>query len=65
MCIRDRVINISIEENINPTLFFSKKSQKSFLMLALEEGLEDALSKITSWRSSLIRDPLNKILKGY
>ena len=52
-------------KEINPTLFFSKKSQKDFLRLALDDGLDNALKNITKWRSGLIRDPLNKLLQDY
>jgi ribonuclease D len=61
----DAVVYIAEFEKINPTLFFSKKSQKEFLRLALDDGLENALTKITNWRSTLIKDPLNKLLKDF
>ena len=52
-------------ENINPTLFFSKKSQKDFLRLTLDIGLENALNKITSWRSELIETPISSLFKDF
>ena len=52
-------------QKINPTLFFSKKSQKDFLRLALDIGLENALNKITSWRSELIAIPISSLLKDF
>jgi ribonuclease D len=52
-------------KNINPTLFFSKKSQKDFLRLTLDIGLENALNKITSWRSELIETPISILLKDF
>ena len=52
-------------QNINPTLFFSKKSQKDFLRLTLDIGLENALNKITNWRSELIETPISSLLKGF
>jgi len=52
-------------EDINPTLFFSKKSQKDFLRLTLDIGLENALNKITSWRSELIYAPISSLLKDF
>jgi len=52
-------------QNINPTLFFSKKSQKDFLRLTLDIGLENALNKITSWRSELIYAPISSLLKDF
>ena len=59
------VLHISVEEEINPTLLFSKKSQKDFLRLIFSEGIEVASSKITDWRTGLIFDPLNDILQDY
>ena len=52
-------------KGINPTLFFSKKSQKDFLRLTLDIGLENALNKITSWRSELIETPISSLMKGF
>ena len=52
-------------QKINPTLFFSKKSQKDFLRLILDIGLENALNKITSWRSELIAIPISSLLKDF
>ena len=57
------VEEISEHEKINPTLFFSKKSQKEFLRIILVEGLDSACRKITSWRGKLIKEELLKILK--
>jgi hypothetical protein len=59
------VLNIAEKDKINPTLFFSKKSQKEFIRLALDRGSEEALKELTSWRRRLIRDPLNKLLLNY
>ena len=61
----DIVLNIAEREEINPTLFFSKKSQKEFIRLALDQGSEEALKDLTSWRRQLIRDPLNNLLLHY
>ena len=61
----DIVLNIAEKDKINPTLFFSKKSQKEFIRLALDRGSEEALKELTSWRRRLIRDPLNKLLLNY
>ena len=52
-------------QNINPTLFFSKKNQKDFLRLTLDTGLENALNKVTSWRSDLIKTPISSLLKDF
>ena len=57
------VDTISDQEEINPTLFFSKKLQKDFLRLVLNKGLDVACDEITAWRSNLIRDPLLDLLK--
>ena len=59
------VINIAEKESINPTLFFSKKSQKDFLRVSLEKSFEDALQTITCWRQNLIIDPIKDIFKEY
>lgn len=47
---------ISERENINPTLFFSKKVQKDFLRLVFIKGLDYACGEITAWRSKLIKN---------
>jgi ribonuclease D len=57
------VDTISDQEEINPTLFFSKKLQKDFLRLVLNKGLDVACDEITAWRSNLIRDRLLDLLK--
>ena len=59
------VIEISVDNSINPTLFFSKKSQKDFMKLTLDQGLDDSLNKITEWRSNLIKEPLELLLKDF
>ncbi len=61
----DIVLNIAEKYKINPTLFFSKKSQKEFIRLALDRGSEEALKDLTGWRRRLIRDPLNNLLLNY
>tara|TARA_Y100001935_G_scaffold216608_1_gene188415 strand:- start:2180 stop:3007 length:828 start_codon:yes stop_codon:yes gene_type:complete len=57
------VEKISNREKINPTLFFSKKSQKDFLRLALKDGIEPACEEITTWRSQLIKEDILNLLK--
>ena len=57
------VDTISCQEEINPTLFFSKKLQKDFLRLVFNKGLDVACEEITTWRSNLIRDRLLDLLK--
>ncbi len=59
------VIKISVANNINPTLFFSKKSQKEFMRLTLNEGLEESINTITEWRSNLIKKPLEVLLRDF
>ena len=54
---------ISKREKINPTLFFSKKAQKDFLRLVFKDGLELACTKITPWRSQLIKEDILNLLK--
>ncbi len=53
--------NIAEREQINPTMFFSKKSQKEFIRLALGEGMDIAFNEITDWREELIRDFIQDI----
>lgn len=57
------VEKIALSENICPTLFFSKKSQKDFFRLVLLKGLDEASKEITVWRRELIQDDLLEILK--
>jgi len=57
------VEDIASKENINPTLFFSKKAQKDFLRQVLVFGIDEACKQITSWRKNLIRDDLFNLLK--
>ena len=54
---------ISKREKINPTLFFSKKAQKDFLRLVFKEGIELACKEITTWRSQLIKEDIQNLLK--
>ena len=61
----DIVLHVAELEEINPTMFFSKKSQKDFLRLAINEGFEKASSEITSWRYQLIAEPLGSLLQDY
>ena len=61
----DIVLHIADQEKINPTLFFSKKSQKDFLRSTIEKGFEKASSEITSWRCQLIAEPLGSLLQDY
>ena len=61
----DIVLHVAELQEINPTMFFSKKSQKDFLRLAITEGFEKASSEITTWRSQLIVEPLGSLLRDY
>jgi len=54
---------IAIAEQINPTLFFSKKVQKDFLRLVYLVGLDSACKEITPWRSKLIKHKVLELLK--
>ena len=56
------VERIAKKENINHTLFFSKKSQKDFLRLVISCGIEEASNGITIWRRDLIKDQLLDLL---
>ena len=57
------VETISINKQINPTLFFSKKAQRDFLRLVFIEGLDLACKKITPWRSKLIKQEISFLLR--
>ena len=57
------VKKISEREKINPTLFFSKRTQKDFLRLVFKKGLETASKDITAWRSQLIKEDMINLLK--
>jgi len=61
----DIVLHFAELEKINPTMFFSKKSQKDFLRLTINEGFEKASSEITAWRCRLISEPLGSLLQDY
>jgi len=61
----DIVLYVAELKKINPTMFFSKKSQKDFLRLTINEGFEKASSEITSWRCRLIAEPLGSLLQDY
>ena len=54
---------ISKREEINPTLFFSKKAQKDFLRLVFQGGIERAFKEITAWRSQLIKEDILNLMK--
>ena len=57
------VLRISEEQEINPTLFFSKKAQKDFLRLVFIQGLDAACEEITNWRKNLIKNELLELLR--
>ena len=61
----DIVLHVAELKEINPTMFFSKKSQKDFLRLAINEGFEKASSEITTWRSKLLAEPLGSLFQDY
>ena len=61
----DIVLHVAEREKINPTMFFSKKSQKDFLRLTINEGFEKASSEIASWRCRLIAEPLGSLFQDY
>ena len=61
----DIVHHVAEIEQINPTMLFSKKSQKVFLRLAINEGFEKASGDITSWRCRLLARPLRSLFQNY
>lgn len=56
------IITISKENEINETLFFSKKAQKDLLRSTCLLGLDEACNQITPWRSKLIKKDLINLL---
>ena len=60
-----QAIEFAESQEINPTMFFSKKSQKDFLRLTVKEGFEKASNEITTWRSRLIAEPLGSLFQDY
>ena len=52
------VLGLSEKNEINPTLFFSKKNQKDFLLDTLKTNLENALKEISPWKKHLISEEL-------
>lgn len=63
--LNDIVICIADREKINPTLFFSKKSQKDFLRSTIKKGFEKSSYEITNWRYQLIAEPFGSLLQDY
>lgn len=59
----DVVIYLAEKHKVNPTFLFSKKNQKYFLRLVLNDGLDKAFLEITEWRSEILREPLSNIMK--
>jgi ribonuclease D len=57
------VEDIAKKEEINVTLFFSKKAQKDFLRSVFIKGLESACKEITSWRENLIKEDILNLLR--
>ena len=57
------VEDIAEQEEINVTLFFSKKAQKDFLRLVFIKGLDTACKEITSWRENLIKEDILNLLR--
>ena len=47
------VLDLSEKNEINPTLFFSKKNQKDFLLEILKTNLENALRGISPWKKTV------------
>ena len=57
------VEEIAKNEEINKTLFFSKKAQKDFLRLVFLKGLSAACEEITLWRRDLIKEHIINLLR--
>jgi len=62
----NKMVNeISLNEEINPTLFFSKQNQKILLNNTLSFGLDQALKSITKWRARLIKEPFSVLMNSF
>lgn len=59
----DVIERISTNKNINATLLFSKKTQKDFLRLVIDRGIDYACDQITVWRKNLLKEELLDLLK--
>jgi len=57
--------DFSRAKNINPTLFFSKQNQKNLLRNTLALGVNNALERITKWRSNLIQVSYSRLMKKF
>jgi ribonuclease D len=57
------VEKIATREEINQTLFFSKKAQKEFLRKVLIQGVERAFDNLTDWRKKLLSEDVISLLK--
>ena len=65
MSFNKMVNEISRIEKINPTLFFSKKNQKTLVSITLSLGLDEALKGITNWRAVLIKEPFSVLMNSF
>ena len=54
---------IAAKENINVTLFFSKKAQKDFIRKVLIQGIENAFEGVTEWRKKLLHEDVVYLMK--
>ena len=62
----NKMVNeISLNEEINPTLFFSKQNQKILINNTLSLGLDEALKGITRWRTGLIKEPFSALMNSF
>ena len=59
----DVIERISSNKNINATLLFSKKTQKDFLRLVIDRGIDYACDQTTVWRKNLLKEELLDLLK--
>ncbi len=63
MRFNDVIERISSNKNINATLLFSKKTQKDFLRLVIDQGIDYACDQTTVWRKNLLKEELLDLLK--
>ena len=62
----NKMVNeISLNEGINTTLFFSKQNQKILINNTLSLGLDEALKGITKWRTGLIKEPFSVLMNSF
>ena len=57
-----RVVRTSLRYKVNPTMLFSKKSQKDFIRNTMKKGFFKALNDMPRWRKRLLEEDLHNLL---